>query len=416
MKGLGICGAPHGARRMGRLLLAGWIGLHASGQVLVSPPGAQSTIRLHNTDLAVLEAGEARKDLPCVVVPEKPFLGFDLKFHSGYDISIPLSDLAGSDDLLTIIFRVAPEGRRESPTYFTQKVRVPAIEEDAKGDALLQGGFDVGPGKYFVDLLVRDRAERICALSWDIEAKLPSKDAQMELTMAEGLVQSMESAQFREEPVPPRAAGQDPLKLKILVNFAPQKALASSLRPVDTAALVSLLRTLSRDPRVGRFSLVAFNLQEQRVLFRQEAADRIDFPSLGESLQSLNLGTVDLKRLSNKNGGAEFLSTLMEKEFANTEQADAVVFAGPKAMLEANIPSEHLKRLSEFEVPVFYMNYILNPYANPWRDSIGQAVKFLKGVEFTITRPRDLWFAVTDMVARLVKTRNAKQVASVKME
>ncbi|MCC7237569.1 MAG: acetyltransferase [Bryobacterales bacterium] len=416
MKGLGTCGAPRGARVMGRLLAAGWLSFQAFGQVLVSPPGAQNTIRLHNTDLAVLEAGEARKDLPCVVVPEKPFLGFDLKFHSGYDISIPLSDLAGADDLLTIIFRVAPEGRREAPIYFTQKVRVPAIEEDAKGDALLQGGFDVGPGKYFVDLLVRDRAERICALSWDIEAKLPSKDAQMELTMAEGLVQSMESAQFREEPIPPRVPGQDPLKLKILVNFAPQKALASALRPVDTAALVSLLRTLSRDPRVGRFSLVAFNLQEQRVLFRQEAADRIDFPALGDSLQSLNLGTVDLKRLSNKNGGAEFLSTLMEKEFANTEQADAVVFAGPKAMLEANIPSDHLKRLSEFEVPVFYMNYILNPYSNPWRDSIGQAVKFLKGVEFTITRPRDLWFAVTDMVARLVKTRNAKQVASVKME
>jgi hypothetical protein len=106
----------------------------------------------------------------------------------------------------------------------------------------------------------------------------------------------------------------------------------------------------------------------------------------------------------------------MEKEFANTERANAVVFAGPKAMLEANIPSDQLKHLSEFDVPVFYMNYILNPYANPWRDSIGQAVKFLKGVEFTISRPRDLWFAVTDMVARLVKTRNAKQVAAVKVE
>jgi hypothetical protein len=415
MKGLGFCGVPKGARRTWWLWAAGLLGLHAYGQVLVSPPGSQATIRLHNTDLAVLEAGEERKDLPCTVIPEKPFLGFDLKFHSGYDVSIPLGELAGNEDLLTIVFRVSPEGRREQPIYFTQKIRVPPIEQEAKGDALVQGGFDVGSGKYYVDLLVRDRAERVCSLSWDIEAKLPSKDAQIELTMAEGAVQPVEGAQFREEPAPQRT-GEDLLNLKILVNFAPQKALASSLRPIDTAALVSLLRTLSRDPRVGRFSLVAFNLQEQRILFRQVAADKIDFPGLGESLQSLNLGTVDLKRLSNKNGGTEFLSSLMEKEFANTERADAVVFAGPKAMLEANIPAEQLKHLSEFDVPVFYMNYILNPHANPWRDSIGQAVKFLKGIEFTISRPRDLWFAVTDMVARLVKTRNAKQVASVKVE
>lgn len=416
MKGFVFCGAPQGARVLVWCLAAGALSLHSFGQVLVAPAGNRGAIRLHNTDLAVMEAGEERKDLPCLVVPEKPFLGFDLKFHSGYDISIPLHELAGNEDLLTIVFRVVPDGRAEQPTYFTQKIRVPPIEEEAKGDALLQGGFDVGLGKYKVDLLVRDRSERICSLSWDIEAKLPSKDAQIELTMGEGAVQPVESAQFREEPPATRTSDQDLLNLKILVNFAPQKALASSLRPVDTAALVSLLRTLSRDPRVGRFSLVAFNLHEQRILFRQESADRIDFPGLGKSLESLNLGTVDLKRLTNKNGGTEFLADLMTKEFANTEHADAVVFAGPKAMLEANIPSDQLKRLGEFEVPVFYMNYILNPYANPWRDSIGQAVKFLKGVEFTISRPRDLWFAVTDMVARLVKTRNAKQVASVKIE
>lgn len=416
MMGFGMCGAPQGARGMVWFLAASALCLPAFPQVLVAPAGNRGAIRLHNTDLAVMEAGEERKDLPCLVVPEKPFLGFDLKFHSGYDISIPLEELAGNEDLLTIVFRVVPDGRAEAPTYFTQKIRVPAIEEEAKGDALLQGGFDVGVGKYKVDLLVRDRAERICSLSWDIEAKLPSKDAQIALTMGEGAVEPVEAAQFREEPPASRTTEQDPLNLKILINFAPQKALASSLRPVDTAALVSLLRTLARDPRVGRFSLVAFNLHEQRVLFRQDSADRIDFPGLGKSLESLNLGTVDLKRLSNKNGGAEFLTELMAKEFANTERADAVVFAGPKAMLEANIPSEQLRRLGEFDVPVFYMNYILNPYANPWRDTIGQAVKSLKGVEFTISRPRDLWFAVTDMVARLVKTRNAKQVASVKVQ
>ena len=240
MMGFGICGASQGARAIVWFLTAGVLGLPAFAQVLVAPAGNRGAIRLHNTDLAVMEAGEERKDLPCLVVPEKPFLGFDLQFHSGYDISIPLEELAGNEDLLTIVFRVVPDGRAEAPTYFTQKIRVPAIEEEAKGDALLQGGFDVGVGKYKVDLLVRDRAERICSLSWDIEAKLPSKDAQIALTMGEGAIQPVESAQFREEPPATRTTEQDPLNLKILINFAPQKALASSLRPVDTAALADL--------------------------------------------------------------------------------------------------------------------------------------------------------------------------------
>src|SRR5207247_9482156 len=65
-------------------------------------------------------------------------------------------------------------------------------------------------------------------------------------------------------------------------------------------ALVATLRSIAREPRIGRFSIVAFNMQEQKVLYRQEASEQIDFPALGDALNSLKLGTVDLKRLSQK--------------------------------------------------------------------------------------------------------------------
>src|SRR5450432_4905646 len=76
--------------------------------------------RLIGTDMAILEAGEVRKDLPCSVIPAKPLLGFDLKFHSGYDVSVPLKELAGSDNLLTVLFRVTPDSHKDEPRYFTQ--------------------------------------------------------------------------------------------------------------------------------------------------------------------------------------------------------------------------------------------------------------------------------------------------------
>jgi hypothetical protein len=50
----------------------------------------------------------------------------------------------------------------------------------------------------------------------------------------------------------------------------------------------------------------------------------------------------------------------------------------------------------------------VNPQANPWRDAIGAAVKTLKGAEFTISRPRDLFFAWTEIIGRIVKSKVGK--------
>jgi hypothetical protein len=104
-----------------------------------------------------LESQDVRKDLPCTVTPVKPALGFDLKFHVGYDVSVPLRDLAGTENTLTMLFRITPDNHKDDPVYFTQKYSVPSIEESAKGDAYLQGGFDLGEGKYHVDWLMRAR-------------------------------------------------------------------------------------------------------------------------------------------------------------------------------------------------------------------------------------------------------------------
>ena len=97
------------------------------------------------------------------------------------------------------------------------------------------------------------------------------------------------------------------------MNFAPQNYNASSLRPQDTVALVSILRRIARQPEFGKFSLVAFNIQEQKVLYRQESEDSIDFPALGEALQSIKLGTVDTHRLQQKHGDTDFLTRVDSK-------------------------------------------------------------------------------------------------------
>jgi hypothetical protein len=153
---------------------------------------------------------------------------------------------------------------------------------------------------------------------------------------------------------------------------------------------------------------VAFNLHEQRVVYRQENADRIDFPALGSSLDTLELGTVDLTRLSDKHGETRFLTELISRELEDEQPPDALILAGPKAMLSQNVSEEDLKALGNLPYPIYYMNYNLYPYEVPWRDTIGNAVKFLDGQEYTITRPRDLWRAVTDMVSQIVDEKSSR--------
>ncbi len=69
-------------------------------------------------------------------------------------------------------FASRPTSHRDEPAYFTQHLRVPPLEEDAKGDAYLQGAFDIGEGSYHIDWLMRDRTERVCSSNWDSEAAL----------------------------------------------------------------------------------------------------------------------------------------------------------------------------------------------------------------------------------------------------
>jgi hypothetical protein len=389
------------------VLTVACVPLRAQSLLPTSEPGG--AVRMFPSDRAILEVQEPRQDLPCSASPVKPALGFDLRFHAGYEVSIPLKELSGPENQLTMIFRVIPEAHREDPVYFVQRVRVPSIEAEASGNAYLQGAFDLGEGKYHVDWLMRDRIERLCSSYWDAEAMLSPKDKQLTPSLGPGAVQTADAEEFKDEPPVERSQGDPPLNVKILVNFAPQNAHAATLQPLDTAALVSILRTVVREPRIGKFSVVAFNLQEQRVIYRQQNANRIDFPALGEALRSLNLGTIDLKRLSQKNGETEFLSNLIQREVGGDDRPDALIFAGPKALIEESVPTESLKEVGEVEYPVFYMNYNLRPEAAPWRDAIGRAVKFFKGYEYTISRPRDLWAAVSEIVSRAVKLRSGRR-------
>ena len=400
------------------LVLALAIAPIAAPQVLIKASEPGEPVNLNPADMELLEADEARRDLPCAVTPAKPELGFDLRFHAGYTVTVPLKELEGTEDMLTVLFRVYPQENKSRATYFVQHFRVPAIEDDAKGDASLNGMIDLGEGNYHVDWLIRDRLERSCSSSWDYDASLPPKDKPMMLFIGPNQVAETIQEPFVDDDAVPasevsRKGNQiddDQLSIKLLVNFAPQKQDSAALQRTDTDALVSILKTMQRDPHVTHISLVAFNMEASRILYRQESSGQINFSALGRSLEMMQLGTVDVQHLDQKHSETNFLESLIQKEVAGAHRSDAVIFAGPKAMLDADVPQEDLRRIGDIECPVFYMNYNLNPQAAPWKDSISHAIRVFKGTEYTISRPRDLWFSTSDILDRILRSKQQHAV------
>ena len=117
------------SRGCGVLSLCLLLGAGLKAQLVMQGSGPGGLVRIFNTDSAILESQEVRKDLPCTVTAIKPILGFDLRFHAGYEVSIPLRDLAGSEDMLTMVFRVTSESHKDEPVYMSQRLGVPLLRK-----------------------------------------------------------------------------------------------------------------------------------------------------------------------------------------------------------------------------------------------------------------------------------------------
>jgi hypothetical protein len=401
------------ARPKGGKLFMMFVALLAPGvacsQTLIPELSPGSSMRLLPSDSAVLDLGEPRSDLPCAVRPVKPELGFDFKFRSTYQVNIAMTDLIDAGDLLTILFRVVSEDRHDAPVYFVQRIPIPVLEDDIKGRAELMGAFVLGEGKYHVDWLMRDIRERFCANSWDVEARVDAKDAPMSREVATGLIQPVGEPFLAAETRADRDQ-HGPLKVTIIVNFAPQDLQSATLSDTDIRGLAAILRKIARDPRIGSYSVVACSIKAQQVIYRQNNADQIDLPALGEALKSLNFARVDVKQLSMKNGETEFLANLTMDAFKNSPP-DGLIFVSPKYPLDVDVTRETIDGLRYPDRPVFYLNYNLEPTVFPWRDAIGRLVKRLGGFEYKISRPRDLFNAWSEIVARMLASHSRQAAA-----
>lgn len=366
-----------------------------------APVSGRLDARMEYMALADLGSRATRSELMCQVVSDKPALGFDLRFHSEYHIALSMKTLAAAGGRLSMAMPVIPAGENEQPVYLARQVTIPNALPGNKVYAVLDGGFELGLGRYRVEWLMEDGRERVCSAHWDLAAKAPGGKHQLPLTLGPNRVLAMEgnysSGRRQEQAFAPS------IRVKILLNVSPAKPTQSIVNPEDAAVLFSMLRSIAGQPEIAVSSLVAFNLREQKVLYR-EYGGQMDFKALGGAMESSQSGTVDIGVLRDRESETHFVTNLLTDELgAKAGSPDAIIIIGPKVTLERRVPLEPLRANGSAVSPLFYLNYEPTP-DEPWADTIGSAIKAYKGAAaYNILLPQDLAFAMRKLLMRIAK-------------
>ena len=386
----------------------------AYGQEMIRAGLSGASLHLSHSDIAVLGAEDMRDDLPCEVEPLDPKLEYDLSFQAGYVARVPLAALAGEGNELRVLFRIESlEDDHGEAVYFKEHYDVPAIDPDAGGDATLPGKYRLGPGRYKVSWLMRDRAEKVCAHSWEVRAETVEGFEKLAAAPNAAKISEWSEEIFVEDPPIRRAAGKL-LHVKLMVSFSPVDLAKVKLSDYDMRAVVSMLRVLAREPRIGEFSVVAYNAHEERVIYETTRTTRLDFGELGEAVESSLSGRVDIEQLQDEESSEKFVKSLFElhltrrgaAESNDGEPPDAVVFLGPKVVFEKPASSSLLAESARLQVPVFYFIYNRNPRSYPWRDAVSAGLKNFDIKEFDITGAKDFgrsmqqWIELLDLVGQ----------------
>lgn len=369
------------------LAVATACGLHAQ-ELFDASPG--SSLRFHPSDSAVLANDRNRADFECRVEPQSPRLGFDLKFTAGYVVQVPARTVASAGDSLRILFRVKPTDPIGAPAvYFRQSFDIPHVSAGG-GTASFPGRFTVGPGHYEIDWLMRNRQGRVCSAHWTATAQMPSRTAALAAAAPKNLIRPYREDTFEDEPPVARATqASGGLHVALLVNIAPLDRNQFKLNSHEIESLVTMLRTLHREPSLGRFSLTAFHAYDRQLVYSVERQTRLDFAALGEAIESTPAGVVGVDALADEDGDQKFLSSLLNTAFdSSVERPDAIVIMGPKVDRDAAISPESLDITAQPGV-IFQFSYNRNPHSYPWPGAIESALRPYGLVHSNVTRPQD---------------------------
>jgi hypothetical protein len=374
----------------------------AVSQVPLGPEASAKVTR-------ILDTLPAHDTLKCTIHDWKPFLDFTFRFDAGYFVRCPFEEFGGQEFRLATYTRVTPKDG--SPIIFAELMLVPAAPPEVKAGANLKklhaeldmsGGFSVGEGEYKVEVLVTDNRNRLCRKHWSIRAERSHSQADIPVALEANTISHIWPDPWDGKLVTP---GQG-YRVTILLDAMPMNPRESKLRVWDRAFLMQSLRSMLQHLPCESVRLVAFNLDQQKELYREEHFDADAFRELARTLRTTELATVSYKALQRGPQGVSFLSDLVRKESAEPHPSDLVIFLGPTTRFGQKMsgPLAHAQQNQHF----FYFEYFPFSGAN-FPDSIQHLTAALRGTTYQMHSPADFSKAMQKMLAQLDREREAEK-------
>jgi hypothetical protein len=311
-----------------RIAWSSFIGLLA----LIAAPGQAPVDQEHTEAVDRIFSSTAPKDsvLKCEVTPAEPALNFSLRVEAGYVLKFPLRQFLGTGHGIDVFLRVTPDAEEAKVLYFSDHYALPPVL-DPTFDGEIAGRFVPPPGRYRVYLAAKDDAGRGCRDDWRVEIKAG--------------------------PVRPEQRIAAPLeRLTVLLDAAPLDRGSSKPQASDVSILTSSLESVMEELPARSVRLVVFNMELEAELFRSNGFVAAEIGQLARDLHAMQFATVDFRALANRKGPAEFVAGLIKHELWEPEPASAVIFLGPLARFNEEVPKSAIKA-ARAGPKFFYVQY-----------------------------------------------------------
>lgn len=325
----------------------------AHSQILV-PPG---DLRIADR---VFEQARGNKSLPCYV-EVSTLHSTDVLFRrvTTFSIEYPSNQIQVGKPLLAFI-RVTP-GKRH-PVVLVEQFSV--TQKDAANNAIkmrdlssrgfrvrssLSGGFATGPGRYSVEVVLTDQENHYCRKV--ARVKVGANTGPIQSPLGAGTVAPLGDENWDGKMV------SNGHKITVLLDTDDRSG--GTLSPVERFYLLHCLAVLLGQIPSQSVRLVAFNLDQQLEVFRQDQLDKAGFVRLRETLEQLRFGAISYSALR-KGSWQDFLLKLLRGEASNSNRSEMIIFLGP-ATYGDRLPEKIKQELTAFpsgEIRILYLRLL----------------------------------------------------------
>lgn len=358
--------------------------------------GAQELVNARKGAMLYEAMLQEKTPLMAHVYPVRVSLSFNFRFQAGYYFETPAAQFAGSGHHLALLLRVVPAGK--SPVFLGTRHSLPDVPDGKKAKSTnlgIGGMFFLGDGEYTIDFLIADERGRVYHSTQKLHARRNGAEKKLIATLAPGAVKSLSSLRMRSA----SADDSKPLKLTLLLHAAPNYSRSTVFRPQDLNRLLGAMTGLLEQVPVKSLRVVAFNLDQQKELYRNERFEPEAFDKLEQALLPIQLGTVDINVLKNKTGYVDLLAGMISQELHAEDSSETVIVLGPPSRLQDSVRAGVIEENPANGPRFFYFQYhsLRDRGQSQFPDTIESAMKRVGGKVFHIFTAGDFAKALTEL-------------------